>query len=455
LAVPPRKLFDAPHLPTTRLIRDGGDGAVPEFDHTKAAATARRLFKCALPDDGTIGPIETVKLRHVSFSSGAPDVCPAAASDVGAFVATARRLSDRRVYGPGSSVAIVFNADGIAVDRVARAAWRTFAASKEYWTTIPAYDARILASASKGLPPGVVLPDEAPELAYYDDGENEPTPVYRFKLVIPHPGGPKPQHDDVRVRYVSAVDPPADVESTLVKSPVSAAPKILSNIATVPQIDFGLYVIEGRTDPHWTSDGDTFSAVLATKFTQAQRYVSEPGLLVPPQKGYFVDGVDVAIVEGHGVYWNVATYDGVPYNYVALANGKGYGARLKHLILRSCSAVPAPVDLSCADLDRWYSPWMIVFNGMHSVVGFHSLMLTYDGVGETYADSIVSGKTALLDGWFAAVASASDYVGARPAYGMASAVIVCGSESETVDDVVKKPDAAPGCLSIYWTEVVP
>lgn len=115
----------------------------------------------------------------------------------------------------------------------------------------------------------------------------------------------------------------------------------------------------------------------------SQYYYAEPYMLTS-SNDYYCDAVDFAFCSGHGnyYYWqtNQSTGAGVYFpNDMPTTNGLG-DYNLEHLTIESCYTVASLQETS----DPW-SPWMRVLKGVHSIMGFHTLSYSDNGIPNRYA----------------------------------------------------------------------
>ncbi|PYX87110.1 MAG: hypothetical protein DMG67_19925 [Acidobacteria bacterium] len=115
------------------------------------------------------------------------------------------------------------------------------------------------------------------------------------------------------------------------------------------------------------------------------------------------------------------------------------------------------MDAPCASDSRpWWHPWFNVFKGLHTVVGYRTIMYIDDDVGGPYGVNLRFGAP-VVSAWFNATLSAPDYFfrptagahcGNSPPMGKPSTVSVCGRQNDWVYDTSALPPA--GCLINFW-----
>jgi len=193
-------------------------------------------------------------------------------------------------------------------------------------------------------------------------------------------------------------------------------------------------------------------------------------------------------VEAHGDWWFFTTYqdwgDGVNLD-TNPAPGGGYGqvnhGKLNHFILHGCEIVPSAAEAPCpagmptTDNRPWYDPWFRIFQGVHTAVGYRTIMYINDSVGGPFGKALRNSQP-VITAWSHALLTAGDYqskprtiahCGANPAkklepgdpcpsnstpgclvMGEPSAVTVCGHSDDTIFNQSSIPAAS--CLTNYW-----
>lgn len=309
------------------------------------------------------------------------------------------------------------------------------------------------------------------DLAFYDAGADLLQPVYRYVAEIGRTSASVGRAERV-LGYlpfgetnvtVPSVDRDLAYDSpTPAPAGVTAAPAAANAAGnTAPSVQLGRYVVR-QDHKGWISNADQFWTIAGTRgalqFVNKQYYFAAPEQFTS-KKNQFVNSVDLALIEAHGFPWGFATNgdhrelvdfsdaDSIDDGYGALADGT-----LKHLVLHSCSAVPAPPDEA-----YWAKPWLNVFNGLHSVVGYRSSMFIDDGANDAFARGLQAG-VAVVPAWFNAVASlnaygidgyGSSHCGGFEPMGRAAAVVACDSFS------AGPAEATPGrknCLDVLWMD---
>jgi hypothetical protein len=391
------------------------------------------------------------------------------------FVSARRSVHGLPVYGAGSRALVVAGTDG------------TLQGFLRYWKTAKAQGS-VRETRSREQVRAEILRQLAParrtanvevqgvQLAYYDNNADYLQPVYRFTARIHYEAKPqsgvKEAHrpaadDDFVVGYVPIGEPRESIPA-LEEAPypenAPARPRTTEPPPGDPTV--GRYVVR-NDDPGWVNDANGFWSSLNPwfglgRFTNSQYYWAEPFEFNSSELS-FVNSVNVALNEVHGDWWYFTTYqdwgDGVDITAIPASQGYGpaAGGQLDYWILHSCEVVPSAADAPCpSDSRPWWTPWFNVFQGLHSAVGYRTIMYINDGAGTPLGFDLWAGSP-VVSSWFASVESLSDYSGNPTAtahcgttlpMGRPSTVSVCGHEDDNVYDT--SPIPAASCLTNYW-----
>jgi len=394
------------------------------------------------------------------------------------YVPVRRSVDHHFVYGPGSRGLLVVGNDGSVQGFVRR--WKIAVASGEVRETRKREQvAETLRAQLRYLARSAEVEVLSVELAYYDGNRDYLQPVYRFTArirqaqtrVVP---APKPSQrrvdDDFVVGYLPIGKQPESLPS-LIAPPASNPnnpPRLPAYLKPENPDDptVGRYVVR-NDDSNWVADANEFWSGLTTFFgnfffTNSQYYWAYP-FEFDTNEASFVNSVNVALTEVHGNWWYFTTYqnwgDGV--DITAIPASRGYGAanggQLDYWIIHSCEVVPSAADAPCAsDTRPWWTPWFNIFRGLHTVVGYRTIMWIDDDVGGPYGVSLRFGAP-VVSAWFNATNSASGYqgnptygahCGNSPPMGRPSTVSFCGRENDSIYNTAALP--AAGCLINFW-----
>jgi hypothetical protein len=306
------------------------------------------------------------------------------------------------------------------------------------------------------------------EVAYYDGNARFLQPVYRFTAVehvLPSSPGNERTEDNFLVGFVpigaarepipSLATPPGPLPVLPRKRP---AP---TTTAAIPPGDplVGRYVVR-QDDPNWVASANSFWNNLTSFwgtffFTNAQYYWAYP-FEFTTSAYYYVNNVHVALTEVHGDWWLYSTLKNccdlvdvdTDINFPGF--GAAAGGLLAYWIIHSCEVVPSPDDTA-----NWPDPWWDVFGGLHSVLGYRTIMYIADGTTGPFGLNLRFGAP-VVSAWLNAVSSSSAYSGhptmvmhgqVKP-LGRASTISMCGQENDSVYDVSAQGRA--NCLRIFW-----
>lgn len=335
--------------------------------------------------------------------------------------------------------------------------------------------------ASKG---DVVVEDI--QLGYYDGDQGYIQPVYQFRAKVtytPQAGGTRQSDDDYIAGYIpigavlepipsltdKVVGPPAVPQGAPTNLPLTQLfptepPTPIQMAAATPKElppgdpTVGRYVV--RNDyGGWVNSANGFWNGLQWSgyggyFTNAQYYWAYP-YEFSSSKNSFINSVHVAEIEVHGDWYLWTTYqswgdvvwvDTIPYPGL----GSSAGGVCAYFIIHSCEVVP-----SAADTASWPDKWWHVFGGLHSVLGYRTIMYIDDGAMWPFGVHMGWGY-GLVNAWLSDVASSSMYWGSPGAvmhgswkpYGRPSTISVCGHEGDSVYYTAGVGRA--GCLQNYW-----
>lgn len=385
-------------------------------------------------------------------------------------VAAQRYVGDFPVYGPGSRASVAVG-DNERVHGLVH--W--WKAARVISRVKPAYAPEtVLAVIRRQLEPvsaGADVTVDSVALAYYDGNGAYMQPVYRFTATIePKPlrpvAGEKVQvltshligyvpFGDTREAIPSLADKPE--VTPVAPSGTGVPPVTRAPLRGDPTV--GRYVVR-NDNPNWVANanefwgGLTFFAPLAANFTNSQYYWAYPWEYTSSRNS-FVNSVNVALTEGHGDWWLFSTLrnccDLVDINTIPGGYGSVVGGKLRFWAIHSCEVVPAPEDTA-----TWANPWWNVFKGLHSVVGYRTIMYIDDDIGFPFGFKLALGVP-VVSAWLSTVHGASAYAGNPHAIahgginrpmGRASTISVCGREGDTVYDATNI--GAASCLRVFW-----
>jgi hypothetical protein len=228
----------------------------------------------------------------------------------------------------------------------------------------------------------------------------------------------------------------------------------------------GRYVVR-NDNSNWVANANEFWGGLTTFFggaffTNSQYYWAHPFEFNTNELA-FVNSVNIALNEVHGDWWLFSTLSNCCdlVDITAIPASQGFGAakggKLDFWVLHSCEVVPSAIDAPCpTDSRPWWTPWFNVFQGLHTVVGYRTIMWIDDDVTGPFATSLRFGAP-VISAWFNATTSAAGYQGnptygahcnRTPPMGRPSTVSYCGRQNDWIYDTTALPPA--NCLINFW-----
>jgi hypothetical protein len=411
-------------------------------------------------------------------ASGA--VAPADQLHYLSYVAAHRTVQGYPVHGPGSRALLAI--DNAGAIQAFSLHWKSGAVSHQAQET--RNQQQVHSALTAVVQPLASMGDVhvlSAGISYYDDEGEQMAPAYRITVRV-HPTAPAVGQHTLDDSFVILYAPygNAPLSPTLAPNttdlPQRASGKRddgLEVAQLVPPGDptVGRYVIQ-NAEGGWLSNAQGFWSGLnfaggGSLFTNSQYYWAIPAQYTSNANNR-VNSVQVALTEGHGNWWIFATNDHTDaVDIDSIPASGGYGSanhgHLNYWILHGCEIVPSAADAPCppgslySDSRTWYSTWFKMFKGMHTVVGYRTVMWIDDGVGYPFGVNLRMGVP-VISAWFNALNGASAYnpdatyqarCGNSPPMGRPSAVTVCGHSNDTIYNQENIP--APSCLTNFWT----
>lgn len=327
------------------------------------------------------------------------------------IVPAIRYVSGFRVYGRGSHAVISVANDGSVVGALRR--WRTASPGERIRTTISAEEVRERidrqvrpAIAARGTRATV----DKIAVAYYDANEKYLQPVYYFEATV------KPGTERISSIKIAGYIP---IGKTLEAIPDLAAPPsgekpgepkqtslALPLTNTIPEdpADISLGEYANQDWPHdsgYVSMSNSFLAGLTflnsilpgstPPITRTQWYVAYPWEVVGPSSKYFLNAVNVAYTVPHGdwlINTTLSNYGDTWYvPNIGTGGNPGFGAAaggvLATWIIMSCEVIPSMYDRQneiggSGNPYTAFDAWWPVFQGLHYVIGFRTIMFYPD-----------------------------------------------------------------------------
>jgi hypothetical protein len=426
-----------------------GSGKLEQREEATFLRRAQNLARSAFADERFIprdetqlGVAEPIAVRGAMASRETENKASAPngseARVVLTIVPAIRYVSGLRVYGRGSHAVISIANDGSIVGALRR--WRTASPAERIRTGISAEEVRERierqlrpAIASRGSRAFV----DKISVAYYDGNAKYLQPVYYFEATI------KPSAErtsSIKIAgYVPtgkmiepipdlAVPPPGEKPEKPKQTSLASPP--LNIIAGDPaDISLGEYANQDwPNDAGYVSMSNSFLSGLTflnsmfpgltPPVTRTQWYVAYPWEVVGPSSKYFLNAVNVAYTVPHGDWLyntTLANYgDAWSVPNIGTGGNPGFGAAaggvLATWIIMSCEVIPSMYDRQnevggSGNPYTAFDAWWPVFQGLHNVIGFRTIMFYPDdslqfGFG---LDASVGGD--LNAAWFQEVAA--------------------------------------------------
>ena len=446
---------------------------VPAF-LKRASSLARSTFagKRLIPKDSTHFVLNAA--LPLDGSDVTPQAGPSPTTAGLAYVPVARMVGRYLVDGPGSTSFMSFDAQG-KVEGFMRN-WKSaskFTSVKE--TRSKTQIAKLIASQLAALKP-VNAQVLGVSIAYYDSNRGYMQPVYRFTAQVDYgKSASQVEAPDFEVGYVGigkrfesipALGKTAGAPPTN-DNPGPGAPRFLPRKGAGPSDPcVGRYVMT-NDDADWVNSANGFYSGISSFggggwFPNCQYYWAIQWQYNPTSPR--VNSMNIADSEGHGDWWefrvstnpnnriNVNPASPVANQYVVPYPGYGAaaGGNLDYWIIHSCEVVPSPSDIA-----DWYSMWWNIFGGLHTVVGYRTIMYIGDGSLNPYGLQLRLGAP-VVAAWLGTVISLGAYAG-DPTDTMHGVVKHLGrpstiSMSNQVNDSAYDTSAQPraSSLTTFW-----
>lgn len=404
-------------------------------------------------------------LSRAVLRAGSKDSAPEDASTMLLFASSQRRIDRKyRVDGPGSRMSVMIDganeAEGLMFN------WNQPVSMQALEAGVDA--AKLQAEITRQLLDlGARTNAHVTniELIYYDGDNTLLQPVFRYlaefsadKASVGHT-----EHIVGYVPYAKTAEPLPRLARSQADDPSAQAQTPPIGIAAEGKqqstASFGVFIVR-HDKKSWLDNAVGFetglrSAPLAARLQEVHFFAAMPEQFTTAYQQY-INGVDVALVEAHGVPGAFATLQN-NQAFVAIGNtslgfpSSGYGpkaqGRLRHWAIHSCDVLAHPQDVS----------WRNVFKGgLQTIVGYRTPMYITDGASELFARHLGSGAP-VIAAWFAAVNSLNVYqldpsvhsrCDGNEAIGRPAAISVCGAEDATVLDA---SDLSSDCLQVWNT----
>ncbi|HKJ42169.1 MAG TPA: DUF6345 domain-containing protein [Sunxiuqinia sp.] len=190
------------------------------------------------------------------------------------------------------------------------------------------------------------------------------------------------------------------------------------------------------------------------KYKEVQYYWASPAEFKSLHKSY-VDKMDVAYFACHGNDYygqtNKSAGIGVDFRtcppYGDLAND----GDLEFLIIESCYTVTTAPDVS----GDWWTPWTSIFQGLHQLVGFHTLSNSDNGIPNNFAHKLKA-NGGVWQSWFKAVNEERYWIfnptnsDGSPYPGLASAIMYHSTQNDRLGSYAADPAGGAADMVTWW-----
>ncbi len=197
----------------------------------------------------------------------------------------------------------------------------------------------------------------------------------------------------------------------------------------------------------------TWQAIGGHNYKEVQYYYAEPFEFDSAHQHY-VDKMDLAYVAAHGndyyVQTNQSTGDGVDLRNLPAYGDLAAGGDLEFMIIESCDTVATAPEAT-----DWWTPYTSTFQGMHQLVGFHTLSNSDNGIPNNYANKLKA-NGGVWQSWFAAVNEERYWIrnptndDGAPYPGLASAIMYTTTENDTLGAYAADPSGGAVGMKTWW-----
>ena len=186
----------------------------------------------------------------------------------------------------------------------------------------------------------------------------------------------------------------------------------------------------------------------------SQYYWAEP-FEFTTEDNRFVDFMDLSYIACHGAPYYIqtkkATSEGVDLRSAPAYGDLARGGDLEFLIIESCNTVTTAPDVA----GDWWTPWTSIFQGLHELVGYHTLSNSDNGIPNNFAHKLKADGV-IWQSWFDAVNEERYWIGnptntdGSPYPGYASAIMYHSTELDRIGIYAADPAGGAVDMVTWW-----
>jgi hypothetical protein len=426
---------DAHFTPNLSELMAGTANTIP-------LAQSRGIAQGALADTRFI-PKDSTQLKLGDSIQVMGQASGEAARTVMTIHPAVRLASGCPVYGKGSHALITTSNDG-SIHGASRK-WKTASAGSFISPRITSD--QVKADIQRQLKPFVSAPGSAAtvdkiELSYYDGNGNFLQPCYHFEATVTTGNNKSsPIRTGGYVAIGNTLEPIPDLttrpnsqDPEMPREAEYAQPRMQTAgmISSGSNITLGEYINQDYpNNSAYISMASAFltgmnyynslAAGSTPTCTRTQYYVAQPWEVNGSNSKNYLNAVNVAYTEPHGAWWlntTLSNYGDVWYvNQIGTGGNPGFGAaaggKLATWIIMSCEVVPSAYDCqnAASGATNAFAPWFPVFQGLHNVVGFRTIMFYPDDNLQTTFGEALSRGGDVTSAWFQSIASCEAGIG--------------------------------------------
>jgi hypothetical protein len=188
-------------------------------------------------------------------------------------------------------------------------------------------------------------------------------------------------------------------------------------------------------------------------YKEVQYYYAEPYMFDSLHQSY-LDKMDLSYVAGHGNHFYIQTNKslskGVDLRYIPAYGDLSNNGDLEFLIIESCYTVA-----SAPENTNWWTPYDDMFQGLHQLVGFHTLSNSDNSIPNNYAHKLKA-NGGVWQSWFNAVNEERYWIfnptnsDGSPYPGLASAVMYSTTQNDRLGSYAADPAGGTGGMVTWW-----